>query len=312
VEPVIVRQPLRSRSFVVLVAAAALLLAACGGGGSDDTSSPSTDSGNATTTTEAGSGGGGNGDCFTDPGPQTARVRFVNLFTNDAYPSGDIDIWQGFSAQDTCGKKLATVPYGEATDYIEVNAADESGNWSVTAYIAGERDEDHAIITQTETWKGGEQITITYQEGDPGFGSTAAAGGDQVFFEKDSEGEAESFPSVDGKGVIAISATALQYVVEDGAWVAGIAPPACLTAVGDTEGSRTNIGGTSLVSYPVAPGSVELSLYRTNPDTGAVTCSGTPDIGPAAADAESGSRTLVFAFGPDAENLDLLVLPVND
>ena len=111
----VVRRHMRSRALVI-VGISALLLAACGGGGSSKPAaapSDSTDPGGVTTTS-GNTGGGGNGKCFTDPGPQKARVRFVNLFTNATYPSGDIDVWQGFSGTDSCGKKLATVPFGRA------------------------------------------------------------------------------------------------------------------------------------------------------------------------------------------------------
>ncbi len=136
----------RGRVFVGFGLVSVLLLAACGGGGSSKGSSDTTAPGggdtatNITTSTVA---GGGNGQCFQLPGKQTAKVRFVNLFTNSTYPSGDIEVRQGFSATDACGKKLATVKYGEASDYIDVTASDESGNWEMTAYPAGSTDEEH-------------------------------------------------------------------------------------------------------------------------------------------------------------------------
>ena len=120
------------RSVAIISVFAVVLLAACGGGGGSkpgaagsDSSNP--DLGNTTVTTSAPDGA--NGPCLTDPGPQKARVRFVNLYTNAAHPSGDIDVWQGLSGTDTCGKKLATVPYGTATDYIDVHAGDARGTW---------------------------------------------------------------------------------------------------------------------------------------------------------------------------------------
>ena len=107
--------------------------------------------------------------------------------------------------------------------------------------------------------------------------------------------------------MLGIAATSLQYVDPNGTWVAGIAgKPACLAAVGDTESTRTNIGGTQLVPYVVEPGSLSLGLYPSDPGK----CTGTPAIGPATVDAAAGSRTLVFAYGVDAQHLKLLVLPV--
>jgi hypothetical protein len=307
-----VRQPLRIRAVVVMIASTALLLAACGGGGSDKPSTAPSTNGGSNTSTTASSDGGGNGKCYTTPGSQTAKVRFVNLYTNDTYPQSDIDVYEGFGAKDACGEKLATVPYGEASDYIEVHALDESGNWSVTSYVAGSSDDDHQIINQSETWKGGEQVTIVYAAGDPDFGTTEANGSDQAFFENDPEEGSSSIKAVPGKAVVAIAAQSLQYIVPDDAWKAGVAGTAgCLLGPDDTENSSTNIGGTSLLEYPVAPGSLELALYKVNP-TASINCTGTPAIGPVTFDAADGSRTLVLAYGPDAQTLKLLVLPVDD
>jgi hypothetical protein len=309
-----VRQPRGRRALVGTAIAAILVLAACGGSSgsskASDTTPPNGADSPTTTTAAASDGGGGNGKCFTTPGKQKARVRFVNLFTNSTYPSSDLDVWQGFSATDSCGKKLATVPYGSASDYIDVTAGDESGDWETAAYIAGSTDDDHQVMTQTETWKGGEQVTITFQgaEPDASSGLPSSAGGDQTFFEKPEVGDVSSFKTIADKALLGISADGVQYVAKDGAWVAGVAgQPACLKADGDTDTTRTNIGGTSLVQYPVAPGSIRLGLYPSQPGT----CTGTPAIGPTTIDAAAGTRTLVYVYGTDAKALKLLVLPID-
>jgi hypothetical protein len=311
----VLRLQRRGRVIVGLGLTGALLLAACGGGGSskssDTTAPPGGDVANGTTTSTAG-GNGGKGQCFTDPGPQHARVRFVNFFTNSTYPSGDIDVLQGFSGSDPCGKKLATVKFGEASDYIDVTAADSSGNWEVGAYPAGvATDEDHQIISQSETWKGGEQVTIIIQNQDPSSGNRPSAGGDQAFFEKPiSDVNPESNP-VAGKGLVLIGASSVEYIVakDDAAWVAGVAGQTkCLTAVGDTDPNvRTNIGGTSLVPYPVTPGTVSVSLYKADP----ATCTGTPALGPISVDVPDGGRAIVLAYGPDATHIKLMTLPID-
>ena len=300
----VVRRHMRTRALVIL-GISALLLAACGGGGGSKPAAAPSDStapGGVTTT----SAGGGNGKCFTDPGPQKARVRFVNLFTNATYPSGDIDVWQGFSGNDSCGKKLATVPFGTASDYIDVTASDSSGNWSTIAFVVGSRADDHQIITQSETWKGGEQVTIVFQGQDPKSGNGPAAGADQSFFESHSDINS-TLDAVPAKALIAIGAASIQYVVPDGSWRAGIAGvTGCLKTATDTENTSTSIGGTSQVPYAVTPGSLQLSLYPSQPGT----CSGKADYGPVTIDAPAGSRQFVFAYGPDAQHIKLLVLPI--
>jgi hypothetical protein len=297
---------------VGLVLASALLFAACGGGGSSKASNSTTpDNGtsSAASTTDASAlGGSAQSKCYTTPGTQTAKVRFVNLFTNADYPQGDIDVWQGYGASDGCGKKLATIKYGEASEYIDVTAADKDGNWAATAFVPGGADEDHQIINQTETWKGGEQATFVFTTNDPSNMQPSHTGSVSAVFEKDTSQD-PTFAAVPGKGVLGVSATALQYVDKEGAWIGGIAgQTACLLGPGDTENTRTNVGGTSLIAYPVAPGSVGFGLFASIPGT----CTGTPAIGPATIDAAAGSRTLVFAYGPDQQHERLLVVPVDD
>ena len=234
-------------------------------------------------------------------------MRFVNLFTDSTYPSSDIDVYQGFDASDPCGKKLATVPFGHASDYVDVTAADDSGDWSAVAYVGGSTAKDHEIITQSETWKGGEQVTIMFEGGEKQADLPPSAGGDQAFFESPTQDDSSSLKAVAGKAVVGIAATSLQYVDPNGAWVAGLTgQPACLQAVGDTSSTRTNIGGTQLVQYTLAPGSLSLGLYPSNPGK----CTGPPEIGPATIDAAAGSRTLVFAYGTGTKDLKLLVLPI--
>jgi hypothetical protein len=302
------RPMLRRRPFVAAGLSSLLLLGACGGGGgSKATTTPSTGGNTADASTTTSGAGGGNGNCFTTPGSQHARVRFVNLFTNSTYPSGSIDVSQGFSATDSCAKKLATVPFGTASDYVDVTASDESGNWNVGAYIAGSIDTNHEIITQSETWKGGEQVTMVFMGAQAQPDLAPSSGADQTFFEKTSTGLSDSFPVVAGKAVLGIAAASLQDTVKGSSWRVGVVGHAgCLKSTEDTDHTTTNIGGTSLVQYPVDPGSLQLSLYPSIPGT----CSGKADMGPASIDAAAGSRTFVLAYGADAQQLKLLVLPV--
>jgi len=298
-----------TRTFTGLAVSGALLFAACGGSGSSkaNTTTPPAGGASATTTTTSAGSSGGNGQCYTPAGKQKARVRFVNLFTNSTYPSSDIDVWQGYGGSDPCGKKLVTVPYGHASDYVDVTASDESGNWSAVAYVGGSTAKDHEIITQTETWKGGEQVTITFEGGEHQADLPPSSGGDQAFFESPTPDDSSALKAVAGKAVLGIAAASLQYVTPNGSWVAGLTgQPACLLAVGDTASTRTDIGGTQLVPYTVGAGTLSVGLYPSDPGK----CTGTPAIGPASVDAAAGSRTLVFAYGTSAQDLKLLVLPV--
>lgn len=299
----------RSCQVLRLAAVSALAgVALVGCGGNNDSASPSTTkaaSGDTATTTSAASGAKGN--CYTTPGKQKARVRFVNLFTNATYPSSAVDVYQGSSATDPCGKKLATVPFGSASEYVDVSALSESGSWTATAYVAGSTDDQHKIIDQGETWNGGEVVTIVFSGSEPSTdtGLPPSSGSVQAFFENGDSPAIAAPPT--GKAAVGIAATSLQHVDKDGSWRAGVSGQSgCLKAEGDTDSTTTNIGGTQLVSYTVDPGSLNLGLFPSDPGD----CTGTPAIGPTTVDAAAGSRTFVFAYGVDKQSEKLLVLPL--
>ena len=292
-----------------LLVLAALVFAGCGDEGDPASGTPEPGSRDSATTIDDGSSGSaGNGDCYTTPGKQKARVRFVNLFTNDAYPSTAIDVYEGSSATDPCGKKLATVEFGSASDYVDVTALSDSGSWNAVAYVAGESDDEHRIMEQGESWPGGEAVTIVFSAAEPSdmdMGLPPSAGSVQAFFENG------DFPAVAeppaGKATVGIAATSLQWVDPDGAWIAGIAGQSgCLVAEGDSEGSTSLIAGTQLVTYPVDPGSLSLGLFPSDPGT----CTDAPAIGPVALDVEADSRAFVFAYGSSPDDEQLLVLPI--
>jgi hypothetical protein len=297
----------RSLRLTAVLAIAAVALVGCGDDSPESSGTTKAPSGDAATTT-APSGGSGKGDCYTTPGKQKARVRFVNFFTNATYPSSSIDVYAGSSATDPCGKKLATVPFGGASDYVDVTALDDSGSWNAVAYVADSTDDQHKIIEQGETWAGGEAVTIVFAGTEPSSMDTGlppSSGSVQAFFENgDSPAIAEP-PA--GKAAVGNAATSLQSGDPEGAGRAGVTGQSgCLMAEGDTESTAMNIGGTQLVAYPVDPGSLSLGLFPSD----AGSCTGTPVMGPATIDATAGSRTFVFAYGVDKQDEKLLVLPI--
>jgi len=295
----------RRHAYIALAVLCALLLGACGGKSKSEsqppTSAPSSDTSHSisTETTVA------KAECTTAPGKQKGRIRFVNVYTNPKYPKRDIDVWQGLSATDPCAKKLTTVPFGKASDYIDITASDASGNWSAAAYIAGSTDKNHEIVVQGETWLGNEQVTMAFEGAAPQTGAPASAGIAQTFLEKNNIGEPALFVPAAGKAALGIT-SALQTVAKDGAWLAAVTGrPGCLQALSDTTSRRSSVAGTRLVRYSVDPGSLELALHRISGS-----CSGPPDIGPVTIDARPGSSTFVFAYGANAKHLALLVLPI--
>ena len=243
--------------------------------------------------------------CTTTPGTQTARIRFVNLYTNPKYPKRAIDVWQGLGASDPCAKKLTTVPFGKASNYIDITASNEAGDWSAAAYIAGSTDKNHKIVVRGARLLGNEQATMVVEGAAPRTGVPASAGRDQTFLEKNNLGKPALLVPTAGKAALGITA-ALPTAAENGAWLAAVTGKAgCLPALTDTASNRTTISGTRLVRYSVDPGSLRLALHG-----GSGGCTGRPDIGPATVDARAGSSIFVFVYGADTEHLALLVLPI--
>lgn len=298
---------MRARALVALTVASALTFGACGGkshsASTPSSPAPSTDkpSGVSTGTTAV------KAKCETAPGKQTARVRFVNVYTNPKYPESAVDIWQSRGADDPCAKKLTTVPFGQAGDYIDITASDASGNWSAAAYVAGSNDKAHEIVVQGEKWLGGEQATMVFEGTAPQAGAVASpsAGNDQTFLEKNNVGEPGLLLPAPGKAALGVT-SALKNVVDNGTWVVGSAKSGCIGALGDAGSTRAHVRGLQLVRYSVDPGSMDLAFYPAIPGT----CVGPPAIGPVTVNAAPGSSAFVIAYGSDAQHLKLLVLPI--
>ena len=294
----------RPHALVALTVASALLFGACGGK-SHSKSTPST---NAPTTDTASAVSPGTtavkAKCVTVPGKQTARIRFVNLYTNPEYPESAVDVWQGLGPDDPCAKKLTTVPFGQAGEYTDVTASDASGHWSAVAYVAGSNDKEHEIVVQGETLLGGEQATMVFEGTAPQAGAAASAGSAQTFLEKNNVGDPAMLVPAKGKVSLGIT-SALQTVVDNGVWVVGSPKSGCIRALSDTGATRVHVAGTAIIRYSVDAGE-PVAFYPAIPGT----CTGAPVIGPVTVNGAAGSSAFVIAYGADAKNLKLLVLPI--
>ena len=224
-----VRPSARPRALVALTVASALVFGACGGK-SHSKSTPSTQAPSTATASGVSTGTTAvKARCETPPGKQTARIRFVNLYTNPKYPKSAVDVWQGLGADDPCAKKLTTVPFGQAGDYVDITASDASGNWSAAAYVAGSNDKAHEIVVQGEKWLGGEQATMVFEGAAPqaGAGASPSAGSDQTFLEKNNVGDPGLLVPEAGKAALGVT-SALKNVVDNGTWVVGSPKSGCI------------------------------------------------------------------------------------
>ena len=237
------------------------LLGVCGGKSkSENAPSPS-----ASTTDKNGAGVAtestvAKAKCETTPGKQKARIRFVNVYTNKTYPKSDIDIWQGLSATDPCAKKLTTVPFGQASDYIDITPSNEAGDWSAAAYVAGATDRSHEIVVRGGNlagWRAGD---------DGGRGRRAARrrsrqrgpGPDVPRGEQRSANPRCSFRL--RARPHSASRARCRPSSKTASWFAGVGKSTCLRSLSDTASHRTTIGGTQVVRYSVDPGSLDVAV----------------------------------------------------
>lgn len=285
----------RTRLIAPALLAGTLLLAGCGGGGGSDAEDTTTvpSSGADTETTIA------DETLPTYDAPQQdfeeldgSQVRFVNVFAAEGEGT-DVDVYWGYDA-DT-GEKIATVPYGEVSDWIPAKTRPGGDSIDVVFYVAGETDRDHLLITQGETVDG--DMDLTYSLGwttpfDPSQTYAASLG---VGFEH------EAGQPADGKAWVAFNEIGIGGI-EGGDFMVLSTATGCQDLTGiDIEGGTANAGQ----AIEFDPGTVELTASDANTD-----CSTRTD--PVSLDLAAGDRVIVYAYGTTMEDRQLLAVPLGD
>ncbi len=294
----------RTRRLAATTLVLALVATGCGGGGGSDSSSGD-GSGGSTTTTSAGTSGSTASLPPYTPDKRTfttidgSRARFVNLFVLKGEGT-DLDVYWGNDA-DT-GKKITTVPYGEASDWQDLQVpkdpytkpADGSTEIQVAFYLKGKTDRESMVMNKQETLKGDMSLTYTMGWSKP-FDETTMPGSLGVGYEH----EAGKPPA--GKAWVALNSGGIGGI-EGGDFMVLSDQSGCQTLMGtDIEGGTANSGQAFLLD----PGPHSFTASDANTD-----CSvKTPALD---LDLKDGDRYVIYAYGTTKDDRKLLALAIDD
>ena len=216
--------------------------------------------GDDATTTEADAAGAAERQVLHGAGRAEGEGAFRQPLHELHVPAGRHRRVAGLRRRPTAAARSSRpCKYGEASDYIDVTASDKDGNWSDHGLRRRQRPTTTTrSSTQTETWKGGEQVTIVFSTERPDTSGQPPARRQRTSRSSRTTRHAGRLV-VQGRArqgrARRQSASAVQYVDKDGAWVGRPRRsdrPAC-SASATPRTSRTNIGGTSLVQLSGRP-----------------------------------------------------------
>jgi hypothetical protein len=300
-----------------LLLLAVVLAAACGGGSAATTgptipgitSAPGSD--NPATSSDPlvtlpPSTGGGGGPSLK---PSGAKMRIANLYTPATGTPPALDIYGGFSAE--AGPLLASVPYGTISDWFDPGVLGNENDAMLSFYVHGKTGMNEEIGTQTETLKGGEQITMFIGAGDA---DNKNSSGIQfarwtVFFENGTDFPLPS-PVADKAIVMALglalgavpgTAETFLYMSVDGA---------CLPNVeGGIDGTPQPFGPGSQQNY-LAPAGSKDAYIELPGENGIPDCTSKGTLTPVHYDIAAGERAWLAFYSPDGKTLKALQVKV--
>ena len=257
-------------------------------------------------------------------------VRVVNLYL----PKGSdtptpIEVWTGAPANG--GKKLATVPYGQAGAYFAPEVADPMGqgasgpntDYSLSFYATGHTGADDELISQGEKSAPGEKLTMVATPGDADSkGLTLQVVTDDLGSAPQGSGftTVSLPPPPEGKALLSINATALQY--RKGGSDLSLTPSTtagkCLAYLDPDTGKLHDmgadtmnlVGGTTSLAYPMGPAtSFRLNSLK-DQESVADACADAPVAGPFDPGLSAGQHAYGFLYGPNLSSAKFLVVPV--
>lgn len=278
------------KRFLTLASSVVLGLLACSSNDGNGTEGPFTP-------VDGGGGGAPSGQ------PSGALIRLFNGYIpmNDEAP-GSIDIYpDAFAMEDA--RPLVSVPFGTLSEPFDPTVKGE-GNMSLSMYWAGTKGVGNALMTKTETLRGGEVITYFLVTGPVLQGETGRRlGALQAFFhDPTSDNEIPA-----GKGLLTVSSVGLDAVLPDPSavnYLFSIGGEGCAKAVGDTEFSTSGVGPGSSATYAFDPGSYVGAVYD-DP-----TCEARPVVENVAFTIDAGGRSVLYVYGAAPDDLRSVVVPL--
>lgn len=295
----------RSLAALTLVAVA---IAACGGPTGNEGGGPT--KAPAAPTGAGGGVGGGTGGGTGGGLPSHAKVRLVNAYVPLNGDPGPVDVYPQPFVLDGA-KPLITVPYGTVSDWFDPTVADEQGDMFLSVYWQGTTGNGNALMSQTETLKGGEMITFflatasSTQDGGRRYGSM------QAFFGHPTGDDFGQPTPGSGKGLLIVDTVGADQVLSDAAthsWDFSLGS-GCQKAIGDDQYTLTAIGPGSAATYELDPGSYTGSVHSYVSDSqDARDCANAPLVGNIPVSVVAGETTVLFVHA--AKDGDIRTLSV--
>lgn len=287
------------------ILAVGLLIAACSSGaGTTGPGATEPDGGAFTLPPDAGT-----------PGqlPSGAKVRIVNAYAPLNGDPGPIDVYAAPWVLEGA-TPLISIPYGTVSPFFDPTVADEQGNMFLSMYWAGTTGNGNALIDQTETLKGGEEITFILTTGSSVQDSGRHYGQLNVFFAR-VKGDLLGQPTPNpGKGLLFVDTFGTDNVqpsTAGGEWYFGTGD-GCTKSLSDKPYSLTGVGPGGSGAFELDPGTYAGELHAYPPGYDQFPdCSNAALVGdlPVTITADSSAVLLLYAAkeGP----LQSLFLPLN-
>lgn len=227
--------------------------------------------------------------------PSGALVRVFNAYAplNEEAP-GPVDLYPDPIALEGATPKLS-VPYGTMSELFDPTVKGDNGDMFLSMYWPGTSGTGNALMSKTETLKGGEVITYFLAPGGSPQESGRRFGTIQAHFHQPSEGF--TTPSIpEGKGLLNVSTIGLEQVLDPETHNLFFSIGAgCAKAIGDSEFTTSGVGPGSGATYALDPGSYTGTVYNDSD------CVANPVVENVAFTVNAGERNVFFVYGP-AEN----------
>lgn len=246
--------------------------------------------------------------------PSGAKVRVVNAYAPLNGDPGPIDVYAAPWVLEGA-TPLITIPYGTVSPFFDPTVSDEQGNMFLSMYWAGTNGNGNQLIDQTETLKGGEEITFILTTGPSTQDSGRHYGQLNVFFAR-VKGDLLGQPTPNpGKGLLFVDTIGIDNVQPStvgGAWYFGTGD-GCTKTINDDTYTLTGVGPGSSATFELDPGTYagELHAYPSGYDS-FPDCSNSALIGNMPVTITDGGSAVLLIYAAQEGDLQSLFIPLGE
>jgi hypothetical protein len=227
-----------------------------------------------------------------------AKAQIVNAYAPLNEAPGPIDIYAEPWASKG-DKPLLSVPYGQVSKWFDPTVVDDDGNAFLSVYWSGTVGNGNALMSKTETLKGGELITYFVTTGGETQDSGRRYAAMQTFFADTDLVPFNVDVSTQGKAFLIVDSVGIDQVIENPEDVIYnfSLGDGCAKAIGDNDFSLTGVGPGTSGTYLLDPGSYTGSIHaRAFDDFDPATCDGQPILDNLTFDLEADQKAVLFIY----------------